>query len=224
MIKITLHVLLLGILFTGCNSNTPDVKNTKKTAPIMKLYANLNTYVNNQEPLLGRVEYTHVPAFNWRDIYENLQGTSANEITYKVSGKIDVPSVIKTDKIYVTFGKNVVFSKTASMPLTDAQNIMDSKPTQHSKFNLFTFVNGKKLTVDTILTDVKTDTNQKRYVDFEIVFEIKFLKDSAHIVHARERSYEIVNNNLKKDLDKIVIQIAPNTRDYESKFGIPAIY
>lgn len=218
MLQKTLLTLLITIGILGCNSSPTVEENPQK------LYANLNTYVNDQEVLKGVAEYTGVPAFHWKEIYHNIKNSSADEIRYKVFGKITIPDVITTDKVYVTFGEDVFFSKNAAFPLSDAAAIMDAAPIKHTLFQLDGYVNGKKLTVDTILANVKTNTQGKRYVDFSLVLHIKFLGDAQSKAYARQRAYSILNQHFIKSLDRVVIEIAPNTRDYKRKFGIPAIH
>jgi len=213
-------LLFIGLILTlfGCGTS-PTVDEKQKV-----LHANLNTYVNNQKPLKGLITYTQVPAFHWRDIYHNIKSSSADEVLYKVFGKIEIPDVITTDKVYVTFGEDIFFSNNATFPLSDAQKIMGSPRTKHTLFQFYGFVNDKKLTMDTISTDVKTDVNAKRYVDFSLLLHIKFLGDEKSKAYARQRAYSFLNQYFFKKLDRVLIQIAPNTRDYKTKLGIPAVY
>ena len=178
-----------------------------------------------QSPVLGAIKYSKRAGFDWNELFKNLKTLTANTVTYKVSGRIEIPKNISSEKVYITLGKDIKFwKKTACCGAAGMSNTNDMKATYNdSVFKLTTFINGEEMLASSdILTNTKDDGFGARYVEYEIRLFINIDK-TKYAATVQSKMYKYISS-LNNTFKSVKLQAAPKSRSYKNKWVNTNIY
>jgi len=218
-------VLVMAILFASLSLNAAKMAGPDENGRIYNT-AYFDILTDVQSPVLGVISYSkRAGGFDWTKLNENLANFSANQVTYKVTGRIEIPSSIETDSVYVSLGKNIKFwnATCCDSEYTETCNYLKNK--SRTVFKLSSAINGKEvLASDAILAKTKKDAFGGKYVEFEIKFYIMLASDKDYRRKVKAKILKLFNKNFNQYFSNFKIQVAPKSRTYDSKWVEPKIY
>ena len=189
--------------------------------------AYFDTVPEGGSPILGTINYSkRVGTFDWSLLSKDIKNLHSNA-KFKISTRIEIPSEITTNEVYLTIGETYNFMYKNDSAYVGLAEGLDPMPTWSGKqdtgvqYALSTKFNDKvHASSDVFLSKLKKDAFGNNYVDLVLEFKI-LMTTSAVRVPLVPKSFDTLIVPL---LSQIKIKVAPKSRTYQSKWIEPKIY
>ena len=212
----------MAILFASLNLQAAKVAGPDENGRIYNT-AYFDVISSGQPPVLDVISYSkRVGSFDWSKFVKQAENSKAQGFKIKISARIEVPSDIKTPKVYVTEGS--FYSDLAELNCMSGNGIKcfwskepKLKAKRHLSIEIKSFWNDKlQSDQDVLLVKPKSDAFGNRYIDYRLTIEL-FDDNKFYGNGYMARSYE-------ESLAKIKFKIAPKSRTFQNKWVEPKIY
>jgi len=220
-------VLVMAILFASLNLNAAKVAGPDENGRLYNT-AYFDVSPVGGSPILGTISYSkRIGTYDWSKLNNQINNLKQSA-TFKISTRVEVPSSIETNDIYITTGKIYTFSsynefyyRSWKKPLYQITKWKGKRKDEQVQYLLLTKVNNKaQSSTDITLAKTKKDDFGNRYVNLTLEFTILFPTEASHL----EGSKNQFVSNILPLLKEIKIKVAPKSRTYESKWVEPKIY
>jgi len=216
-------VLVMAILFASLNLQAAKVAGPDENGRIYNT-AYFDVLSGDQPPVLDVITYSkRIGTFDWLKLMKQMDTSKSKIVKIRISTRIEVPSEIKTDKVYVTEGE--FYNDLSTLRFVGGANKGKWYNNPSFKYDQWNSLNirvqsfwNDKLqgAQDVLLVQTKKDAFGNKYIDYKLVIEFADYSD-YHNNDYMARSY-------KESLSKIKFKIAPKSRTFQSKWVEPKIY